>query len=565
MSGEKQFFLIRPTPGNLSLYERWTRLSTQSETFLGDMVDKCFKLKLRPGQTLFIPTGWIHAVYTPVHTIVFGGNFLHSLNIQLQLRVYELESRLKDPPKYRFPSFEVVHWLAAGKLKKDLADLNSDNTPCPENLLNGIRALVATLRLWTNELGKQQNESIEQLDCINILKDLNREVKSAEKISMKVNPPKPERESNRRRKKKVVDEDFIDLSDPSSLYLYDWEQKMTAGHRRPVKSRPVAVKSRPPGEEEEVVEEDEEQEEEQDKFEFKPHSRLTVSPLRLSLNTSKTEKEERPAKPPPEPDERFDLTDRDSVRQLMVSKKAELTSALDDAMADFEEEKVEPDAGLVIDEKPKKMVKRSLKIRLSMSSQNSDPGPSITQIPVEDGGIERAESPSTRDAIAGMLSIGQAEKLPPKLAVKASLKKKSHAAMFPCKEEKINKVHQDEDFIYPTLDQSDEEDMPLQKDESWNPKIKMGNLGPKMARPVRDSAKNIAIEKGLEHAAHKTGGNYLKLKSSSSSRVVKARPVQPLVAAAYRVEVDFSKDRHRPKKVGNTAKQRLGKILGLKF
>ena len=120
-------------------------------------------------------------------------------------------------------------------------------------------------------------------------------------------------------------------------------------------------------------------------------------------------------------------------------------------------------------------------------------------------------------------------------------------------------------------DQSDEEDMPLQKDESWNPKIKMGNLGPKMARPVsfylllkiicpidiliffifkvRDSAKNIAIEKGLEHAAHKTGGNYLKLKSSSSSRVVKARPVQPLVAAAYRVEVDFSKDRHRPKKV----------------
>ena len=33
--GEKYFYLIRPTPGNLSLYERWTRLSTQSETFLG--------------------------------------------------------------------------------------------------------------------------------------------------------------------------------------------------------------------------------------------------------------------------------------------------------------------------------------------------------------------------------------------------------------------------------------------------------------------------------------------------------------------------------------------------
>ena len=139
LPGEKHFFLIKPTPGNLSLYERWMRLSSQSETFLGDMVDKCYKLELKQGQTLFIPTGWIHAVYTPVNSVVFGGNFLHSLNIQLQLKVYELESRLKDPPKYRFPSFEVVHWLAGSKLKNDLADLNSDNTPCNYNNCNNNR------------------------------------------------------------------------------------------------------------------------------------------------------------------------------------------------------------------------------------------------------------------------------------------------------------------------------------------------------------------------------------------------------------------------------------------
>ena len=36
-----------------------------------------------------------------------------------------------------------------------------------------------------------------------------------------------------------------------------------------------------------------------------------------------------------------------------------------------------------------------------------------------------------------MLSISQTEKLPPKLAVKASLKKRSHAAMFPSREEKM--------------------------------------------------------------------------------------------------------------------------------
>ena len=96
------------------------------------------------------------------------------------------------------------------------------------------------------------------------------------------------------------------------------------------------------------------------------------------------------------------MTDRDSVRQLMVSKKADLTSALDDAMADFGDG--EPDAaGLVIDEKPKKMVKRPLKIRLSMSSQNSDSGVSCLPLAEEHPGMEAVNSPSTRDAIAGGL------------------------------------------------------------------------------------------------------------------------------------------------------------------
>ena len=39
-----------------------------------------------------------------------------------------------------------------------------------------------------------------------------------------MNPPKPERESNRRRKKKNLSEDFIDITDPSSLYLLDYQK-----------------------------------------------------------------------------------------------------------------------------------------------------------------------------------------------------------------------------------------------------------------------------------------------------------------------------------------------------
>ena len=84
--GEKVFYLIRPTEDNLVKYERWMAAKDQSEIFLGDEVDACFRLVLQAGQTLFIPTGWIHAVLTTTDSIVFGGNFLHSFNIGLQLR-----------------------------------------------------------------------------------------------------------------------------------------------------------------------------------------------------------------------------------------------------------------------------------------------------------------------------------------------------------------------------------------------------------------------------------------------------------------------------------------------
>lgn len=39
--------------------------------------------------------GWIHAVYTPEDTLVFGGNFLHSFNIPMQLNIYSIEDRTR--------------------------------------------------------------------------------------------------------------------------------------------------------------------------------------------------------------------------------------------------------------------------------------------------------------------------------------------------------------------------------------------------------------------------------------------------------------------------------------
>ena len=46
----------------------------------------CYQFIMDQGETLLIPTGWIHAVLTPIDSMVVGGNFLHSLNIPLQLQ-----------------------------------------------------------------------------------------------------------------------------------------------------------------------------------------------------------------------------------------------------------------------------------------------------------------------------------------------------------------------------------------------------------------------------------------------------------------------------------------------
>lgn len=46
-------------------------------------------------QALLSLQGWIHAVYTPMDTLVFGGNFLHSFNIPMQLRIYSIEDRTR--------------------------------------------------------------------------------------------------------------------------------------------------------------------------------------------------------------------------------------------------------------------------------------------------------------------------------------------------------------------------------------------------------------------------------------------------------------------------------------
>ncbi|WVQ79596.1 hypothetical protein IAT38_001696 [Cryptococcus sp. DSM 104549] len=125
-TGSKVFYFIRPTEKNLKAYAEWSgSYEKQQDTWLGDMVDEVRKVVLKAGDTMIIPAGYIHAVYTPEDTIVFGGNFLHSYDIDTQLRMRQIEIDTKVPQRFRFPMFDRLCWYVADKSCADLRALRA--------------------------------------------------------------------------------------------------------------------------------------------------------------------------------------------------------------------------------------------------------------------------------------------------------------------------------------------------------------------------------------------------------------------------------------------------------
>ncbi|KAF8447044.1 hypothetical protein BGX38DRAFT_1093594, partial [Terfezia claveryi] len=109
LKGRKVFFFLAPTKENLDAYQQWNKSPEQHYTWLAEGRE-CFRVDLGPGDTMLIPSGWIHAVYTPEDSLVIGGNYLTRLHYQMQFRIHEIERATATPMKYRFPRFARVHW-----------------------------------------------------------------------------------------------------------------------------------------------------------------------------------------------------------------------------------------------------------------------------------------------------------------------------------------------------------------------------------------------------------------------------------------------------------------------
>jgi F-box/leucine-rich repeat protein 10/11 len=136
--GKKVFWLIPPSEKNIQLFEQWVLSGKQADIFFGDLVDQCSRVYLEAGDTFFIPSGYIHSVFTPEDSIVFGGNFLHSYAIEKQLRVAQVEDTTRVPVKFRFPFYNELLWYLLQRYVHCLTgkthlSCHEDGSPIPES------------------------------------------------------------------------------------------------------------------------------------------------------------------------------------------------------------------------------------------------------------------------------------------------------------------------------------------------------------------------------------------------------------------------------------------------
>ncbi|KAL8702035.1 MAG: hypothetical protein Q9224_000205 [Gallowayella concinna] len=132
LKGKKTFFFIPPKEKHLKKYEEWCMSPAQNWTFLGDQTKECYRVDLSEGDTMLIPAGWIHAVWTPEDSLVIGGNFLTRLNYSMQLRIAQLEKATGVARKFRYPHFQKIQWYTA------IQYLESD--PLPTSVRSALQA-----------------------------------------------------------------------------------------------------------------------------------------------------------------------------------------------------------------------------------------------------------------------------------------------------------------------------------------------------------------------------------------------------------------------------------------
>ncbi|XP_078220144.1 histone lysine demethylase PHF8 isoform X8 [Callithrix jacchus] len=522
LKGEKIFYLIRPTNANLTLFECWSSSSNQNEMFFGDQVDKCYKCSVKQGQTLFIPTGWIHAVLTPVDCLAFGGNFLHSLNIEMQLKAYEIEKRLSTADLFRFPNFETICWYVGKHILDIFRGLRENRRHPASYLVHGGKALNLAFRAWTRKeaLPDHEDEIPETVRTVQLIKDLAREIRLVEFNITGACLNDSDDDS--------PDLDLDGNESPLALLMSNGSTKRVKNlpKSRRAKIAKKADKARLVAEQ---VMEDEFDLDSDDELQI--DERLGKEKATLIIRPKFPRKLPR-AKPCSDPNRvrepgevEFDIEEDYTTDEDMVEGVEGYQTATPAPAQGASEAPASPSTQEAI---------QGMLCMANLQSSSSSPAASSLQA-WWTGGQDRS-SGSSSSGLGTVSNSPASQRTPGKRPIKRpaywrteSEEEEENASLD--EQDSLGACFKDAEYIYPSLE-SDDDDPALKSrpkkkknsdDAPWSPKARVTPTLPKQDRPVREGTRVASIETGLAAAAAKLAQQ--ELQKAQKKKYIKKKPL----------------------------------------
>ncbi|KAM7092832.1 lysine-specific demethylase PHF2 isoform 4-T4 [Molossus nigricans] len=556
LKGEKIFYLIKPASANISLYERWQSASNHSEMFFADQVDKCYKCTLKQGQTLFIPSGWIYATLTPVDCLAFAGHFLHSLSVEMQMRAYEVERRLKLGSLTQFPNFETACWYMGKHLLEAFKGSHKSGKQLPPHLVQGAKILNGAFRSWTKKqaLAEHEDELPEHFKPSQLIKDLAKEIRLSEATKSVLSVPNKEVISTQ--------------NDVERLEIREQTKSKSEAKWKYKNSKPDSLLKM---EEEQKLEKPPTSGSKDTKFSFSFSNKKLLGPKALKPQPSpgvfgnlQNFKED---KPQPVRDEYEYVSDDGELKidEFPIRRKKNAPKRDLSFLLDKKEQLPTPVAKPKLDSalyKPSEDSSDEGSLRIDTDTKptrnakvKKDGGGSaagildLLQASEEVGALDYnpnsqpPASPSTQEAIQGMLSManlqasdsclqtawgaGQAKgsslaahgarkngagsKSAGKRLLKRAAKNSVDLDDYEEEQDHLDACFKDSDYVYPSLES--DEDSPVFKSRSkkrrasddapYSPTARVGPSVPRQDRPVREGTRVASIETGLAAAAAK--------------------------------------------------------------
>lgn len=539
LKGEKIFYLIRPTNANLTLFECWSSSSNQDEMFFGDQVDKCYKCSVKQGQTLFIPTGWIHAVLTPVDCLAFGGNFLHSLNIEMQLKAYEIEKRLSTADLFKFPNFETICWYVGKHILDIFRGLRENRRHPASYLVHGGKALNLAFRAWTKKeaLPDHEDEIPETVRTVQLIKDLAREIRLVELNITGTCLNDSDDDS--------PDLDLDGTEGPLALLMSNGSSKRvkTLSKSRRTKITKKADKARLVAEQ---VMEDEFGLDSDDDLQI--DERLGKEKATLIIRPKFPRKLPR-AKPCSDPNRvrepgevEFDIeedytTDEDMVEGVegKLGKGSGAGGILD--LLKASRQVAGPDYAALTEAPASPSTQEAIQGMLCMANlQSSSSSPATSSLQAWWTGAQDRSSGSSSSGLGTVCGSPASQRTPGKRTIKPpaywrteSEEEEENASLD--EQDSLGACFKDAEYIYPSLE-SDDDDPALKSrpkkkknsdDAPWSPKARVTPTLPKQDRPVREGTRVASIETGLAAAAAKLAQQ--ELQKAQKKKYIKKKPL----------------------------------------